>query len=160
MKPKLTEENPDYNDVLELWLTILTGYAYFYYNRNNLDEALKWFQLAYDTCVQIHGLKHEKTILLLNNLGSVHRRKGNLDDALTFFHNAEELGKHFPEMEEYAFVYLNLAYLYMENKMYDVAKNYCKRALVNSSRMENENNKKEAEECLNEVAKTLNQVNA
>lgn len=160
LKPQLQEENPDYNNIRELWLTILNGYAYFHYNLSHWKEALKWFQQAYDVCVQINGERSEQTVLLLNNLGSVYNRLGDSDTALTYFHKAEKIGKAFPDMENYAYVYLNLAYLYLEHKMFDEAKRYCSRAGVNATRLGNDETKQESEECLHKVAEVMQQKSA
>ncbi len=136
---------------------ILNGYAYYLYNVGRMQEAFEFFQQAYDVCVKIGGEKQKDTVLLLNNLGTVSKLKGNIDDAFSYFLRAEKIGKEFPDIDNFSFVYLNLAYLYMEKNMFSEAKEYCNRASVNSKRHEYEEGIKESEECLTKIKEALHE---
>lgn len=155
LRPKLAKENADYADALALWLMLLNGYAYFLYYVGRPDEAFKYFKEARSVREQIGGEQDEQLVLLLNNLGTVSKLRGDTDAALRYFHEAEKLGKNFADMENFSFVYLNLAYLYMEFKMADRAREYCDRAMRNASRHEFKEGIKESQECLSKVEEAL-----
>lgn len=155
LRPKLVKENADYADALALWLMLLNGYAYFLHYVGRPEEAFKYFKKARSVREQIGGEHDEQQVLLLNNLGTVSKLRGDTDAALRYFHEAEKLGKNFPDMENFSFVYLNLAYLYMEFKMADRAREYCQKAMTNASRHELKEGIKESEECLSKVNEAL-----
>lgn len=155
MKPKLTKENPEYDDTMRLWIMVLNGYAYFMHNTGRVDEAFKLFSQAYDASVEIGAENDEQIVLLLNNLGTVSKLRGDNESAFSYFHRAETLGKNFPDIDNFSYVYLNLGYLYMESKLLTEAKEYCNRALNNASRHQYEEGKIEAEECLTRVKEVM-----
>lgn len=155
LRPKLAKESPDYADALALWLMLLNGYAYFLYYVGRPEEAFKYFKEARVVRDQIGGEEDEQLVLLLNNLGTVSKLRGDTEAALGYFQEAEKLGKSIDSMENFAFVYLNLAYLYMELKVAGKAREYCERAKVNATRHGFEEGKKESEECLSKVKEAL-----
>lgn len=157
LEPKLDEKNEEYEDARMLYKTLLNGYAYFQYSMGKLDEALKYFKKTYALTQVIYGEQDEQIVLLLNNIGTISKHKGNLDDALKYFHEAEKIGKKLPNMKNFSFVYLNLAYCYMESNLLVEAHKYCEFAMRNAASHEYAEGTKEAEDCITKVKELKNQ---
>lgn len=151
----LTAENPSLDDAQEFLLLLLIDYAYFQYERGLLNKALEYFHHAYEVCVRIRGENDRQTVLLLNNLGTINRKKGDNENAFRYFQQAAKLGENFPNMKDVAYVHLNLGYLHLEKHMLIEARRYCKSALKESKKIGDEDAKNESRECLAEVRKAF-----
>ncbi|XP_065218089.1 tetratricopeptide repeat protein 19 homolog, mitochondrial-like [Planococcus citri] len=151
LEPKLNDQNEEYEDALALYKVLLNGYAYFNYNVGQLNKALELFKKAYDVNRQIYGEKHEDNVLMLNNLGTIYKHKGDMNTAISYFHEAEKLGKLLPEMENFSFIYLNLGYCYMETHVLNEALKYCQLAQRNAVHHDYQEGIKESEDCIAKV---------
>lgn len=112
----------------------------------------------YDVNRQIYGEKHEDNVLMLNNLGTISKHKGDMNSALNYFHEAEKLGKSLPEMNNFSFIYLNLAYCYMETNLLAEARKYCQFAQQNAAQHDYQENIKESEDCFAKVKELQTKV--
>lgn len=147
----MQHRNEEYEDARALYKTLLNGYAYFQYNLGKLDKAMEFFKRTYELTREIQGEQHEEVVLLLNNLGTIAKHKGNLDEALSYFHEAEKIGKLLPDMKNFSFVYLNLAYCCMEAKLLHEAHKYCQFAEGNAAKQGHQGGLKESEDCIAKV---------
>ena len=134
---------------------LLIGYAYFQYDRGFLNKALEYFDQAYEVCIRTRGEEDQRTVLILNNLGTVNRKKGNNENALRYFREAERLGENFPSSQDLAYVHLNLGYINLEQDMLAEARRHCKQALTLSKKTRDEDGKRESKECLAEIRKAF-----
>lgn len=87
--------------------------------------------------------------------GTISYLKGDHDNALTYLTKAIEIGKHLPNMEDFSSVYVNLGNIYMQQKMFDEAKKYCKEGWQNANRHKNSEGIQEASLCLKELSKIM-----
>lgn len=155
IKNKLNKECENSEDAIDLCRMIMTGYAYFLFTLNKFTESFEYFKKAYDINVESKQGKEDELIFLLNNMGTVCRQNGDTENALKYLLEAEEIGKKFPDLKNFSFVYLNLGYLYLENKMLKEAKRYCRKALINAKRHVFEEGFEKSEECLKQVLAAL-----
>lgn len=151
----LTTNNPDLYRAQEFLLMLLMSYAYFHYERGLVNKALEYFHQAHEVCVRTRGENYPLIVLVLNNLGLVYRRKGDNENALRYFQEAEKLGTNFPDSNDMAYVHLNLGYLHLEKDMLMEARRHCKQAFKQSKRTGDEEGKRGSKECLAEVRKAL-----
>lgn len=66
---------------------IFNRIACFNYNSNNHAEAIKYFEKAFQICIQIRPLD-PKNVIYLNNMGSILEEIGNLTQALSLYQEA------------------------------------------------------------------------
>lgn len=143
------------HDAVMLWAMALDWYARFLLSKDRLDDALGNFEKAYELSLKLHGEMHEQTVVLLNDLGTICYLKGDHDNALNYLTKAIEIGKHLPNMEDFSSVYVNLGNIYMQQKMFDEAKKYCKEGWQNANRHKNSEGIHEATLCLKELSKIM-----
>ncbi|XP_014275256.1 tetratricopeptide repeat protein 19 homolog, mitochondrial [Halyomorpha halys] len=143
------------HDAVLLWAMSLDWYARFLLSKDRLDDALANFEKAYELSLKLHGEIHEQTVVLLNDLGTICYLKGDHDNALNYLTKAIEIGKHLPNMEDFSSVYVNLGNIYMQQKMFDEAKKYCKEGWQNANRHKNNEGIQEATLCLKELSKIM-----
>ncbi|KAK9510676.1 hypothetical protein O3M35_005412 [Rhynocoris fuscipes] len=142
-------------DAVVLLAMTLDWYARFLLERDRLEEALNYFKKAYDLCISIYGEIHEQTVVLLNDLGTISFLKGNMEDAMDYLNKAVEIGRHLPNMEDLSSVYVNLGNMYLQKRMFDEAKKYCKEGWQNAKRHKNSDGLQEATLCLDELNKAM-----
>lgn len=147
--------DPENEDILGLYSISLDAYGRYLMNIGKPNNACNYFQKAYNTSVKVNGEIFEMNVILLNDLGTLNYVQGKLDDALSFFKKAEQIGKHLPDMENFSTVYINIGNIYLKQGLLKEAEKHCLEGLKNAKRHNYEEGKEEAKICLAEIKNAM-----
>ncbi|XP_025195722.1 tetratricopeptide repeat protein 19 homolog, mitochondrial [Melanaphis sacchari] len=152
---KKYEIDPENEDVLGLYSLTLDAYARHLMNQGNNTHACTYFKKAFDISVKLNGELNEINVILLNDLGTMYYVRGMLEEALYFFGKAEKIGKHFPDMETFSTIYVNLGNIFLKQGLLKEAEKHCVEGMKNAKRHHYEIGKTEAANCLADIKKAM-----
>nr|CAG4635470.1 EOG090X06TI [Artemia franciscana] len=153
MNKKIAKGASD-EDTLLLTGLCLDWYARYLMGHMKLDEASANFQKAFELCSKVHGLQHDQSLVLLNDMASVLALKGNAAAAEEKMKDVISIGEKIQSEHMPAF-YVNLGSIYMQNKSYEKSRDACAKGVNLAKKMDNKEYIEEAETCLEELRKAM-----
>ncbi|KAL0869911.1 hypothetical protein ABMA27_006108 [Loxostege sticticalis] len=112
---------------------------------NLMISSLKWMR-------EVEDVEKEHIVIQLNDIGTVCDRLGKADESISYFKEAIELGKNL-NMDDIGAMYVNLGRAYLKKSLIDEARKSCGYGWKLGSMSKNDDIKREAESCLQEVKK-------
>jgi len=89
------EKDPDNKDAVLLQGIAFDWYARMLLSQSRYTEALNYLLQAYNICKKINGEKHEQTVVLLNDLGTICSIREEYDEAIKYLSAAVKIGKRY-----------------------------------------------------------------
>ncbi|XP_066600875.1 tetratricopeptide repeat protein 19 homolog, mitochondrial [Prorops nasuta] len=149
---------PD-DDVIALLGMTSEWYAGFLLSQSKYQEALKYYNEAYNLCIQLNGEQDIQTIYLLNNLGTVCYLLKDYPLAQQYFIKAAKLGHTMKDIEEEGLIHVNLGYVNMKLGLFEDAFKECKYGLRLSELTHEDDVTQKAKDCLEDLKKLTDNLN-
>ncbi|XP_055948964.1 tetratricopeptide repeat protein 19, mitochondrial-like [Argiope bruennichi] len=137
-------------DTVLLWAMCVDWYARYLLASGMLKEAKENFQKALDISERINGISHPQTLVLLNDIGSVHSLLNEYDLAVENFKKAIKRSNESESPDLPAF-YCNLGATYLQCGNIEKGEEACKTALKLARKMNHAVAEEDAAECLKEL---------
>lgn len=137
-------------DTVLLWAMSVDWYARYLLASRKLKEAIDNFKQALDVSEKINGASHPQTLVLLNDIGSVHSLMKEYESAIDIFKKAIERSSNADSPDIPAF-YCNLGATYLQAGNVTDGEKACKTALKLAKHLNNVEALADAEECLAEI---------
>ncbi|XP_035231024.1 tetratricopeptide repeat protein 19, mitochondrial-like [Stegodyphus dumicola] len=145
------ESLSDYQkDTVLLWAMSVDWYARYLLASGMLKDAKENFLKALDISERINGASHPQTLVLLNDIGSVHSLLKEYDSAIEAFQSAITRSVKSDSKDIPAF-YCNLGATYLQTGNVKKGEEACKTALRLAKKLNHSEAQADAEECLAEV---------
>lgn len=136
-------------DTVLLWAMSVDWYARYLLAHGKLKEAIENFQKAFEVSEKVNGTSHPQTLVLLNDIGSVHSLMKQYEFAIDIFKKAiERSSTDSPDIPAF---YCNLGATYLQAGNVNKGEEACKTALKLAKNLNNEEALADANECLAEV---------
>ncbi|KAM3963290.1 tetratricopeptide repeat domain 19 [Aphomia sociella] len=149
---KLKQEfsnNPD-DDVLKLIGLAEDWYGRLFLECNRHEQGLKLMINSLETMRKVPDVGKEHIVVQLNDIGTVCDLLGRTDESISYFDEAIQLGKSIDKME-LGTMYVNLGRAYIKKKLLNEARKSCGFGWKLGVMSKNDDVKKEAELCINEI---------
>lgn len=137
-------------DTVLLWAMSVDWYARYLLATGKLKEALGNFQKALEVSEKVNGVTHPQTLVLMNDIGTLHSLMKKYDSAIDTFKKAIERSKGTDTPDIPSF-YCNLGATYLQAGNVRKGEEACKIALRLAKNINNTDALVDAEECLAEV---------
>lgn len=108
------------NGIIQDW------YAQFLSEKGDYKESLKYLEEAYKINTELNGENSEKSILLLNDMGTVNTQLGNYNDANEYLTKALVSGKKIDDFPHLATIYVNLGLVKIRKGLLAEAEKHCR----------------------------------
>lgn len=148
---KLNSKTDVNEDVKKLIVMTEDWYGRLFIDTNQYEQGLNLLKSAYDRMKSISDLDPEHLLVQLNDIGTVCDRIGRIDESISYFQQAINLGNEIPDMNDLGVFYVNLGRAYMKKNMLDQARKSCGYGWKLSITVKNKDAKEEAEKCLKEI---------
>ncbi|XP_013187609.2 tetratricopeptide repeat protein 19 homolog, mitochondrial [Amyelois transitella] len=125
-------------------------YGRLFLDCNKNEEGLKLLVSALNRMKEIDDIEKEHFVVQLNDIGTVCDHLGRTDESISYFDEAIKLGKQIENME-LGTMYVNLGRAYIKKKMLTEARKNCGFGWKLGVMNKNNDVKKEAELCINEI---------
>lgn len=137
-------------DTILLWAMSVDWYARYLLASGKLKDAIEHFKKALEVSEKVNGVSHPQTLVLLNDIGSVHSLLKEYESAIEIFKKAIERsdGTDSPDIPAF---YCNLGATYLQAGNVVKGEEACKTALKLAKSINNTEALADAEECLAEV---------
>ncbi|XP_025073229.1 tetratricopeptide repeat protein 19 homolog, mitochondrial isoform X2 [Pogonomyrmex barbatus] len=149
------EKDFDNNDAILLQGMTFDWYARMLLSQSRHTEAFNYFLQAYDICKKVNGEKHEQTVVLLNDLGTISYIRGEYDEAVKYLSLAAEIGKNLSDMVDLGSIHVNLGNVFLKKGLYDEAKKSCQQGKIIAKNRDDNDSLLEANKCLKEIKRLL-----
>ncbi|GIX94582.1 tetratricopeptide repeat protein 19, mitochondrial [Caerostris darwini] len=143
-------------DTVLLWAMCVDWYARYLLASGMLKDAKENFQKALDISERINGISHPQTLVLLNDIGSVHSLLNETDLAVENFKKAIKRSSESESPDLPAF-YCNLGATYLQTGNISRGEEACRTALRLARKMKHTVAEADATECLKELKDLKNQ---
>ena len=144
-------KNQAMNDSLSLtYGNILANIGKVYSLKNNLEEAEKYYQQAYETRLKCADIRHIASSLYM--LANLRINQGRFREAIPFLEDAEEIYKELEEKTGLFLVYHAYACIYNDIHEYDQAYQDGETAMELAESMDNIRHKAKAVKIMQEIA--------
>lgn len=121
----IKHHSKDDNDILNLNGIILDWYAHFLAERGNYGKSLQCLEEAYQICLETEGVNSEKSVLLLNDMGTINWQSGNYEIANQYLSTALKFGQKLDNFEQLGVIYANLGLTKFKLGLMNEAKKFC-----------------------------------
>ncbi|XP_072942401.1 tetratricopeptide repeat protein 19 homolog, mitochondrial [Epargyreus clarus] len=142
---------PASDDVNKLMALTEDWYGRLFLDCDQCEQALNLLKSAYERMKGISDFDPEHLMVQLNDIGTVCDRIGRVDESISYFQQAINLGKEIPDMNDLGSFYVNLGRAYMKKNLLDQARKSCGHGWKLSITVKNKDAKAEAEKCLKEI---------
>ncbi|GAB0100839.1 Tetratricopeptide repeat protein 19 homolog, mitochondrial [Sergentomyia squamirostris] len=152
-KLKLKEIEEEIEDVRELWAMTKNWYGQTLMELERVKEAKECFLAALEVLTEIYGKAHKEALMLLNNLGFVCIRLGEISAAEDYLQQALTLAKEIPDLAEIHVFRANLGLVYLHQGLLQKATEFCTLSWRLSKKTKNDDALDQANYCLEEIRK-------
>lgn len=152
-KVHLPDVDDELQDLRELWGMTKNWYGQTLLELNKLSEAKQCFLNAWEVFNEIHDQINEDALMLLNNLGVVCMRLGEVSAAEDYLRKAITLSKEFPDFVEANVFKANLGLVYLQQGLLQKATEICSLSWRLSKKAQNERAVEQADYCLEQIKK-------
>ena len=111
-----------------LYGVIHDWYAQFLLDMGDVEATKVHLNEAYNVCSEIKGPKSEQCMLLLNDLGIMSWRSGDLNEAKALLEESYNIGKTMEDQSHVGVVQANLGLVYLQKGLCDNARKLCSEA--------------------------------
>uniref|UniRef100_A0A1B0GGU5 Putative tetratricopeptide repeat protein 19 n=1 Tax=Lutzomyia longipalpis TaxID=7200 RepID=A0A1B0GGU5_LUTLO len=150
-KLRVPNVEEDLRDLRELWGMTKNWYGQTLLELNRLTEAKQCFQAAWEVYSELHDKVTEESLMLLNSLGVVCMRLGEVSIAEEHLQKAIELSKEIPDFVEANVFRANLGLVYLQQGLLKKATEICSLSWRLSKKAENETSLEQANYCLEQI---------
>ncbi|XP_030036794.2 tetratricopeptide repeat protein 19 homolog, mitochondrial [Manduca sexta] len=138
------------DDRIKLLALTEDWYGRMYLEHNQYEQALKMMVSSLNRMKQVSEVEKEHIALQLNDIGTVCDHLKRTDESIDYFKEAIAVAKPL-EMDYLGLMYINLGRAYLNKKLIDDARKNCGFAWRLGVMSRNEEIKKEAESCMNQI---------
>ncbi|XP_026762971.1 tetratricopeptide repeat protein 19 homolog, mitochondrial [Galleria mellonella] len=146
---KALSNDPDI-DILKLLSIAEDWYGRLFIECNQYEQGFKLMISALERMKQVPNVEQEHIVVQLNDIGTVSDLLGRTDESISYFQEAIQLGKKVENMELGA-MYINLGRAYIKKNLLNEARKNCGYGWKLGVITKNDDVKKEAELCLNQI---------
>ncbi|XP_076270567.1 tetratricopeptide repeat domain 19 [Rhynchophorus ferrugineus] len=142
-------------DAKILYGVINDWYAQYLLDVGNLPKALVHLNEAYRVCNDTEGLKSEKSMLLLNDLGITSFRAEEYDKAEQFLKEALSVGQNLEDKSHLGVIHANLGLILLQRGIVKEAEKYCKQGWKIGKQYDNLESVEQSNYCLDQIRLNL-----
>lgn len=143
-------------DAFLLNVLIKDWYSNFLSGRGDYQQCLKHLEDAYEIYTEFEGKNNQKTMLLLNDLGTTNSQLGNLDSAQKQLLEAISIGNNLHDTEYIGVLYANYGLVKMKQGLFAEAKKYCTEGWRIGTKYNNNDAVTQANYCLKQLQNSTN----
>lgn len=141
--------SPSDKDTVLLWAMSLDWFARYLLACGMLKEAKENFQRALEVSEKVNGVSHPQSLVLLNDIGSVHSLLKEHDLAIANFKRAIQMSDS--DSTDVPAFYCNLGATYLQTGNKSKGEAACRTALTLARKLKNTDAESDALDCLLEL---------
>ncbi|XP_041985022.1 tetratricopeptide repeat protein 19 homolog, mitochondrial [Aricia agestis] len=126
-------------------------YGRLFLDCGKLELGINYIKKSYENMKDIPEVEKEHLIIQLNDIGTALYKVGAIDESIEYLTEAIDLGKTLPDMVELGTVYVNLGRAYLQKQLIEKARKTCGYGWRIAFMGKNDEIKKEAEICLQQI---------
>lgn len=146
-------DQEDNNEAVVLNGVVQDWYGQFLLDKGQTKEALVYLKEAHRICTQVEGKNCEKSVLLLNDLGTISWQIGDLNNAEEYLNSALQVGKTLEDFDNLGVIYANLGLVSIEKGLLNEAKKFCKEGWRLGNKQKNLDAVEQANYCFEQIKK-------